>query len=186
MSNPSGQQFHQFIGQTTSNTMSASGATSNLLAQPITATPPTPTMNMTGESTTAALQQPLMTTLPTTTVPTFDLTAQTSIEGSLQCQWDTCRRIYPDPAALYRHLCDEHIGRFRQGNRCLQCRWTGCDVTTQKRDHITSHLKVHVPLREFRCEVSYWPVESMNRMMMPREYDAGSRSTSLLTMWCVA
>ncbi|KAI8058291.1 hypothetical protein BDF22DRAFT_607973, partial [Syncephalis plumigaleata] len=70
-----------------------------------------------------------------------------------RCQWDNCQQVYPNPTALYRHLCDEHIGRFRQGNRCLECRWAQCGVRTLKRDHITSHLKVHVPFRPFECEL---------------------------------
>lgn len=100
--------------------------------------------------------------------PTSDTMASTTImaisgdandtnnesEGSLRCQWDNCQQVHSNPTSLYRHLCDEHIGRFRQGNRCLECRWAQCSVRTLKRDHITSHLKVHVPFRPFECEVS--------------------------------
>ncbi|ORX90988.1 hypothetical protein K493DRAFT_155591, partial [Basidiobolus meristosporus CBS 931.73] len=50
------------------------------------------------------------------------------------------------------HLTNDHVGRKSTSNLCLQCRWEGCQVTTLKRDHITSHLKVHVPLKPFSCQ----------------------------------
>ncbi|KAI9595212.1 hypothetical protein BDF19DRAFT_341046, partial [Syncephalis fuscata] len=54
---------------------------------------------------------------------------------------------------LYQHLCDDHVGRHARGNLCLTCRWEDCQTSTNKRDHITSHLRVHVPLTPLRCRV---------------------------------
>lgn len=57
------------------------------------------------------------------------------------CQWDGCGDAYGDAEELYRHLCDDHVGRKSTNNLCLTCKWTGCDVSCAKRDHITSHLR---------------------------------------------
>jgi hypothetical protein len=57
------------------------------------------------------------------------------------CQWDGCGDAYSDAEELYRHLCDDHVGRKSTNNLCLTCKWTGCDVSCAKRDHITSHLR---------------------------------------------
>lgn len=34
----------------------------------------------------------------------------------------------------------------------LTCQWNSCRTTTVKRDHITSHIRVHVPLKPHKCE----------------------------------
>ncbi|PKC17356.1 hypothetical protein RhiirA5_263836, partial [Rhizophagus irregularis] len=53
---------------------------------------------------------------------------------------------------LYGHLAHDHVGRKSTGNLCLSCHWDKCEVVTTKRDHITSHLRVHVPLKPHVCE----------------------------------
>lgn len=55
-------------------------------------------------------------------------------------------------APLQEHLTDIHVGRKSQGNLCLTCAWGACRTTTVKRDHITSHLRVHVPLKPHQCD----------------------------------
>ncbi|KAI9228709.1 MAG: hypothetical protein DHS80DRAFT_15092 [Piptocephalis tieghemiana] len=72
---------------------------------------------------------------------------------STQCAWKDCTRILPDPDALYAHLCEEHVGRKSKGIQCLECHWKGCTITQtfSKRDHVTSHLRVHVELKPYRC-----------------------------------
>ncbi|KAI8388048.1 uncharacterized protein BYT42DRAFT_558755 [Radiomyces spectabilis] len=67
------------------------------------------------------------------------------------CRWKGCTKSYLDPEQLYSHLTNDHIGRKSTGNLCLTCYWDNCDVTVQKRDHITSHLRVHVPLKPHHC-----------------------------------
>jgi hypothetical protein len=61
---------------------------------------------------------------------------------------------------LYDHLTQAHIGRKQTGSLCLTCKWVEhdefgkpsvCGVTKSKRDHITSHLRVHVPLHPHTC-----------------------------------
>ena len=71
----------------------------------------------------------------------------------ITCRWDNCGKIFYDPEVVYKHLCDDHVGRKSTNNLCLTCKWEGCDVSCAKRDHITSHLRVHTPLKPHSCEV---------------------------------
>ncbi|CAO3610089.1 unnamed protein product [Mucor hiemalis] len=68
------------------------------------------------------------------------------------CRWVGCSISFDDPEQLYAHLTNDHVGRKSTGNLCLTCHWEKCDVTVIKRDHITSHLRVHVPLKPHRCQ----------------------------------
>ncbi|KAJ2298078.1 hypothetical protein IWW54_006691, partial [Coemansia sp. RSA 2705] len=52
---------------------------------------------------------------------------------------------------LYMHITNDHVGRKSTGNLCLECKWEGCSVKRTKRDHITSHIRVHVPLKPYKC-----------------------------------
>ncbi|KAJ7361507.1 hypothetical protein DFH08DRAFT_952061 [Mycena albidolilacea] len=72
---------------------------------------------------------------------------------SQKCLWVDCTQSFPDPETLYNHLCNEHIGRKSTNNLCLTCRWKDCGTTCAKRDHITSHLRVHTPLKPHVCEI---------------------------------
>ncbi|RPD65145.1 hypothetical protein L227DRAFT_571576 [Lentinus tigrinus ALCF2SS1-6] len=74
-----------------------------------------------------------------------------------RCQWISCDKVLPDPEALYNHLCNDHIGRKSTGNLCLTCKWKDCGTTCAKRDHITSHLRVHTPLKPHVCEICKKP-----------------------------
>ncbi|KAF8711956.1 Transcription factor, partial [Rhizoctonia solani] len=73
------------------------------------------------------------------------------------CQWESCDKTLPDPELLYIHLCNDHIGRKSTNNLCLTCKWKGCGATCAKRDHITSHLRVHTPLKPHVCEICSKP-----------------------------
>ncbi|KAL0564455.1 hypothetical protein V5O48_017591 [Marasmius crinis-equi] len=73
--------------------------------------------------------------------------------NQLRCEWMECTLSYADAEALYNHLCNDHIGRKSTNNLCLTCRWKDCSTTCAKRDHITSHLRVHTPLKPHICEV---------------------------------
>lgn len=85
-------------------------------------------------------------------------TSPSEISGSdddssemLVCQWQGCSQVFPQPELLYHHLCNDHVGRKSQKNLQLNCNWGNCNAKTVKRDHITSHLRVHVPLKPFGC-----------------------------------
>lgn len=71
----------------------------------------------------------------------------------LCCRWTGCSQRFSDPELLYAHLTTDHVGRKSTGNLCLTCHWDHCYVTVVKRDHITSHLRVHVPLKPHHCSV---------------------------------
>ncbi|KAJ7103301.1 transcription factor PacC [Mycena belliarum] len=70
-----------------------------------------------------------------------------------KCQWQDCAQAFPDPETLYNHLCNDHIGRKSTNNLCLTCKWKDCGTSCAKRDHITSHLRVHTPLKPHVCEI---------------------------------
>ncbi|KAG0128216.1 hypothetical protein HOY82DRAFT_489495, partial [Tuber indicum] len=73
-------------------------------------------------------------------------------DTNLACQWTSCQEKFETPEDLYNHLCDIHVGRKSTNNLCLTCAWGTCRTTTVKRDHITSHIRVHVPLKPHKCE----------------------------------
>ncbi|KAI6007151.1 hypothetical protein EDD15DRAFT_2395258 [Pisolithus albus] len=74
-------------------------------------------------------------------------------DSPFPCQWLDCTAAFNDPELLYNHLCNEHIGRKSTNNLCLTCRWKDCSTSCAKRDHITSHLRVHTPLKPHVCEI---------------------------------
>ncbi|THV07605.1 hypothetical protein K435DRAFT_741949, partial [Dendrothele bispora CBS 962.96] len=76
---------------------------------------------------------------------------------SHRCLWQDCTQSFTDPEALYNHLCNDHIGRKSTNNLCLTCKWKDCGTTCAKRDHITSHLRVHTPLKPHVCEICKKP-----------------------------
>lgn len=75
------------------------------------------------------------------------------MRGPFYCKWEGCTTVFGTPEALYDHLCDLHVGRKSSKNLNLTCLWENCGTTTVKRDHITSHLRVHVPLKPYHCEL---------------------------------
>lgn len=72
--------------------------------------------------------------------------------GPFPCKWTGCTQEFETAEVLYDHLCSSHVGRKCNNNLSLTCHWDGCGTETRKRDHITSHLKVHVPLTSHKCE----------------------------------
>ncbi|KAG7452412.1 uncharacterized protein BT62DRAFT_302372 [Guyanagaster necrorhizus] len=70
-----------------------------------------------------------------------------------RCLWQDCIHSFGDPELLYNHLCNEHIGRKSTNNLCLTCNWKDCGTSCAKRDHITSHLRVHTPLKPHCCDI---------------------------------
>ncbi|KAI0660637.1 hypothetical protein C8Q70DRAFT_913315 [Cubamyces menziesii] len=92
--------------------------------------------------------------------PSTNATAATSPDDSAPthaCQWSGCDKVLPDPETLYNHLCNDHIGRKSTGNLCLTCKWKDCGTSCAKRDHITSHLRVHTPLKPHVCDICKKP-----------------------------
>ncbi|KAF4772578.1 transcriptional regulator family: C2H2 zinc finger [Penicillium roqueforti] len=78
-----------------------------------------------------------------------------SINGAgeqLPCQWAGCTERSPTAEDLHMHVCDRHVGRKSTNNLNLTCQWGTCNTTTVKRNHITSHILVHVPLKPHKCD----------------------------------
>ncbi|PBP28787.1 transcription regulator PAC1 [Diplocarpon rosae] len=73
-------------------------------------------------------------------------------DDNLSCQWDKCTERCPSAEALFEHICEKHVGRKSTNNLNLTCGWNQCRTTTVKRDHITSHIRVHVPLKPHKCD----------------------------------
>lgn len=64
-----------------------------------------------------------------------------------------CRSVASSADELYDHLTAAHVGRKSTNNLCLTCHWEGCGVSCAKRDHITSHLRVHTNLKPHACVI---------------------------------
>lgn len=62
------------------------------------------------------------------------------------------RRPNPLTFTSQEHICEKHVGRKSTNNLNLTCGWANCRTTTVKRDHITSHIRVHVPLKPHKCD----------------------------------
>ncbi|KJZ71803.1 pH-response transcription factor pacC [Hirsutella minnesotensis 3608] len=75
-----------------------------------------------------------------------------SPEDNLTCRWNSCNQKFGSPEMLYEHICERHVGRKSTNNLNLTCGWNQCRTTTVKRDHITSHIRVHVPLKPHKCD----------------------------------
>lgn len=67
------------------------------------------------------------------------------------CRWTACERSFDNPEDLFNHLSDDHVGRKATNNLCLQCQWNSCGTVAAKRDHLASHLRVHLPLKPHQC-----------------------------------
>lgn len=71
-----------------------------------------------------------------------------------RCQWLECTIVFTDANDLYEHITSTHIGRKSAGTLSLECKWTGCTAKASKRDHLTSHVRVHINLKPHTCDVS--------------------------------
>ncbi|KAB8073005.1 pH-response transcription factor pacC/RIM101 [Aspergillus leporis] len=100
---------------------------------------PTSSVTATAAAATAAVASP---PINGTTRPTEELS----------CLWNGCSEKCPTAEALYEHVCERHVGRKSTNNLNLTCQWGSCRTTTVKRDHITSHIRVHVPLKPHKCD----------------------------------
>ncbi|GAA5880662.1 hypothetical protein JCM16303_004301 [Sporobolomyces ruberrimus] len=69
------------------------------------------------------------------------------------CHWNKCLTQYPSAEELFNHVCSTHIGRKSAGTLSLECQWTGCQAKASKRDHLTSHCRVHIALKPHVCTV---------------------------------
>lgn len=104
-----------------------------------------------------------------------------SQQEQLVCKWLSCGKIFDSAESLYTHLCDSHVGRKSTNNLSLACRWEGCRVITVKRDHITSHIRVHVPLKPYKCDFcqkSFKRPQDLKKHVKTHADDSGNLSDS--------
>ena len=104
-----------------------------------------------------------------------------SMMDSLVCEWKECAKAFDDPVELYDHICLDHVGRRSTRDLCLTCGWKGCSTITVKRDHITSHVRVHVPLKPHECEQcgkSFKRPQDLKKHSKTHERSASSPPTS--------
>ncbi|KAF2091541.1 hypothetical protein K490DRAFT_32951 [Saccharata proteae CBS 121410] len=87
----------------------------------------------------------------TPTQQALPLPTPNSAGDQLTCLWQNCGERCATPSDLYDHVCERHVGRKSTNNLNLTCQWGQCRITTVKRDHITSHIRVHVPLKPHKC-----------------------------------
>lgn len=85
-------------------------------------------------------------------VPASGSASSNSNDDNLVCRWSQCNERFTTPEILYDHICERHVGRKSTNNLNLTCQWNQCRTTTVKRDHITSHIRVHVPLKPHKCD----------------------------------
>ncbi|GAA5855611.1 hypothetical protein JCM8547_001616 [Rhodosporidiobolus lusitaniae] len=69
------------------------------------------------------------------------------------CGWEECGTQFETAEALFNHVCSNHIGRKSAGTLSLECKWTGCHAKASKRDHLTSHCRVHIALKPHVCSI---------------------------------
>ncbi|KAF2405078.1 hypothetical protein EJ06DRAFT_502029 [Trichodelitschia bisporula] len=100
-----------------------------------------------------AAPQPQQQSTPQAPQPSVQSVPQSSVAGDqLVCQWQGCGERCATAEQLYDHVCERHVGRKSTNNLNLTCQWGNCRTTTVKRDHITSHIRVHVPLKPHKCD----------------------------------
>lgn len=84
--------------------------------------------------------------------PHVQFSVQSNAITNLTCQWQKCGERCESAEALYEHVCDRHVGRQSTTNLNLTCQLGACRTTTAKRDRITSHIRVHIPLKPHECD----------------------------------
>ncbi|KAK4055615.1 hypothetical protein OIV83_000161 [Microbotryomycetes sp. JL201] len=81
------------------------------------------------------------------------ITAPRIQEEINQCKWLDCRIVFDSAEDLYDHITTLHIGRKSAGTLSLECKWQGCSSKASKRDHLTSHVRVHINLKPHQCSI---------------------------------
>ncbi|EOO04449.1 putative ph-response transcription factor pacc rim101 protein [Phaeoacremonium minimum UCRPA7] len=89
---------------------------------------------------------------PSTAATSNSTSSSAGQDESLVCRWNQCNERFNTAETLYDHICERHVGRKSTNNLNLTCQWNSCRTTTVKRDHITSHIRVHVPLKPHKCD----------------------------------
>lgn len=76
-------------------------------------------------------------------------------ESNVRCEWTGCKFI-GSGSKIYDHLVEAHVTRCtdkKDRSKKLFCRYGDCNVCVTKRDHLTSHLRIHVDFRPHACGI---------------------------------
>ncbi|KAJ3206022.1 hypothetical protein HDU82_004823 [Entophlyctis luteolus] len=74
----------------------------------------------------------------------------------LLCEWGGCGLAFADAEGLYKHVAEGHIGKKIPGvEMSLVCRWAACANSYTKRDHLISHLRIHIPFKPHLCPICH-------------------------------
>ncbi|RKL03746.1 pH-response transcription factor pacC [Fusarium oxysporum] len=90
-------------------------------------------------------------TSATSDTPHISVTSSTTSDDNLTCRWNACNQKSLTPELLFEHISERHVGR-KSNNLNLTCQWNSCRTTTVKRDHMVSHIRVHVALKPHKCK----------------------------------
>ncbi|TPX12064.1 uncharacterized protein E0L32_007179 [Thyridium curvatum] len=112
----------------------------------------TQTQDSSAQSVSSAASNASSTPAPSTSATSTSQQSTSSQDDSLVCRWNQCNERFNAAETLYDHICERHVGRKSTNNLNLTCQWNSCRTTTVKRDHITSHIRVHVPLKPHKCD----------------------------------
>lgn len=126
------------------NPNTSSGDSSSTTPAPSTSTTATTATSQSNASAAPAATTPAAAAAATPATPAAD--------DTLVCRWNSCLERFNTAETLYEHICERHVGRKSTNNLNLTCQWNSCRTTTVKRDHITSHIRVHVPLKPHKCD----------------------------------
>ncbi|KAI3580453.1 hypothetical protein IWW34DRAFT_581844, partial [Fusarium oxysporum f. sp. albedinis] len=91
-------------------------------------------------------------TSTTSDTPQISVTSSTTSDDNLTCRWNACNQKSLTPELLFEHISERHVGRKSNNNLNLTCQWNSCRTTTVKRDHMVSHIRVHVALKPHKCK----------------------------------
>jgi hypothetical protein len=123
---------------------------------------------------------PLPSPLPAHPEPAARMAKKEENEDNI-CGWEACGDQFNTAEDLFNHVCGSHIGasypppfssslltrvffllapstfsgRKSAGTLSLECKWTGCHAKASKRDHLTSHCRVHIALKPHVCSVRF-------------------------------
>jgi len=77
-------------------------------------------------------------------------------QEQLPCKWRGCGEHLEGLKKLWEHVEFDHIGRrgLRAGKGLeLNCHWNTCNTHWKRRCYILSHIKVHIPYKEWVCSL---------------------------------
>eukprot|EP00835_Amoeboradix_gromovi_P006829 NODE_905_length_3200_cov_0.362786.p2 type:complete len:104 gc:universal NODE_905_length_3200_cov_0.362786:1203-892(-) len=68
---------------------------------------------------------------------------------SLVCKWNECYEEYVNEKELFDHL-EEHLSKIKFP-KTQPCQWENCKFVTPTRFRLKTHLKSHVPYKNYEC-----------------------------------